>query len=414
MKTIHLFIAVGLLGLFTSCKKEQTAENELKPVQLSEKQQLVINQVNSFGFDFFRKVCEASGNEKNMMVSPLSVSIAFGMARNGAGGGTLEAMSATLGLSAMTDAEANASYKYIIDKFESLDPRVKMSIANSIWYRNSFTVLPDFLSTNKEYFNAEVSPLDFGNPDAVETINSWVSDKTNALIPSIIDNIPEDMVMYLINAIYFKGQWKYQFDKANTADKPFHRTDGSTIQAAAMIQHAQLSYFQGENFEAVELPYNQGNFNMTVLLPASGVPVTDVVNQLTTQNWETWVPQFTPRDIQIQLPRFRFTYQETKMIPVLSDMGMAVAFNPDLADFTRINSDGGLYISDVRHKTFIETNEEGTEAAAVTSIGISVTSVGEDPVPYDFIVDRPFVFLITEKSTGSVLFIGTLMNPAEN
>jgi serpin B len=411
MKRSIFLILACIIPYIYSCKKDTSAAAQEKQVQLTLKQKAIVEQSNSFGFDFFRKVMEVSGDDNNLMISPLSVSMAFGMTRNGAAGSTLEAMNSTLGLSGMTDQEANESFKYILETFGGLDPKVNVSIANSIWYKDTFTVEQDFIETDKTYFNAEVNALNFSDPASVETINGWVSDNTNNLIPKIIDNIPDDMVMYLINAIYFKGQWKYKFDENNTTDKTFQLSDGSSVIASSMLQHTNLKYYNGEGFEAVELPYNQGNYNMVIFLPDQGSTVTSVIEKLTLDNWNNWYRQFATMDIQLQMPKFKFAYEEKEMKAILSDMGMAVAFNPDLADFTRINSLGGLYISEVRHKTFIETNEAGTEAAAVTSIGIGVTSVGEDPLPYEFIVNRPFVFFIHEKSTGSILFFGTVMNP---
>jgi len=411
MKTLVLASIILLSGVSNSCDKEKETPGEVKPVQLTEKQRMVVNRSNTFGFDFFRKVYEKSGNEKNLMVSPLSVSMAFGMARNGAAEGTLEAINQTLGMGGLSDSEINESYKYILETFSELDPRVKMAIANSIWYRNTFHVEQDFISTNQQYFHAEVNPLDFTSPSAVEQINDWVSTNTNDLIPTIIEEIPEAMVMYLINAVYFKGQWRYQFDKKNTMDKPFHLEGGSTIQAPFMVQKTDLSFYDGDGFRAAELPYNQGNYNMVVMLPDEGKTVSDIIAKLTTENWKNWQKSFTTGEIQLQLPKFKFAYEEKNMKPILSDMGMTVAFIPDVADFTRINKAGQLFISEVKHKTFIETNEEGTEAAAVTSIGIEVTSVGPNPV--ELILDRPFVFFIHEKTSGSILFIGTIMNPGQ-
>jgi len=251
--------------------------------------------------------------------------------------------------------------------------------------------------------------LDFSSPTAVDIINNWVKEKTNELIPKIIDGIPDGAVMYLVNAIYFKGQWKYQFEAKNTAQKPFFLANGSGIQVPAMTQHASFQYFKGTGFEAVELPYNQGNYSMTILLPETGKTVNDIIPQLSQENWNIWSRQFTDRDIQLQLPKFKYEYEEKQMKPILSDMGMGVAFI-DNADFTRINREGGLYISRVLHKTYIETNEEGSEAAAVTAVEISYTSAGPDQ-PYFFTINRPFIYFIQEKSTGTILFIGTVMNP---
>lgn len=413
MKRTFLIISLISISCLTfSCKKENTdnTPGDFKQVNLTEKQKQLINTSNAFGFEFFKKVTEISGSETDMMVSPLSVSMALGMTRNGAANGTLEAITNTLGLGGMSDAEINESYKYIIETFSGLDPKVKMQIANSIWYHNTFTVEQPFVLANQQYFDASVSKLDFANPASVDVINGWVNEKTNTLIPEIIDQIPAEAVMYLVNAVYFKGQWKYQFDKAKTEQKPFHLYNGTELQVPSMTQHETHPFFQGPGFTAIELPYNQGNYVMSVLLPDAGKTVEDVITQLSQENWNTWSSQFANRDIELQMPKFKYEYNEKQMKPILSDMGMGVAFDLENADFTRINPDGGLYISRVLHKTFIKTDEEGSEAAAVTAVEVGVTSVGPDQ-PYFFTIDRPFVYFIQEKSTGTILFIGKVMNP---
>jgi len=411
MKALLLILTlISFSFLSFSCSKEKKEATEMKTVTLTEKQKQLITSSNAFGFQFFNKVVGISGNNTNLMVSPLSVSMAMGMTRNGAAGSTLEAMTNTLGYSGMSDSEINESYKYIIETFSTLDPKVKMQIANSIWYRNTFNVEQAFLLSNQQYFDASVAPLDFTSPSAIGIINTWVNEKTNQLIPKIIEEIPADAVMYLINAVYFKGQWKYQFAKDKTQPKPFYLSDGAEVQAQSMAQHALLKYYAGTGFEAIELPYNQGNYSMAVILPEQGKSVNDIISMLSQENWNSWSRQFAEKDIQLQLPKFRYEYDEEQMKQILSDLGMAVAFDSDQADFTRINANGGLYISRVKHKTFIETNEEGSEAAAVTSVEVGVTSVGPDQ-PYFFAVNRPFIYFIQEKSTGTILFIGTVMNP---
>ena len=413
MKRFLLIISIiSISGLTFSCKKEKTDNipGEFQQVNLTEKQKQLINTSNAFGFEFFKKVSEISGSDANMMVSPLSVSMALGMTRNGAAGSTLEAMTNTLGFAGMSETEINESYKYIIETFSGLDPKVKLEIANSIWYKNTFVVEQPFILTNQQYFDASVTKLDFSSPTAVDIINAWVNEKTNTLIPKIIDKIPYDAVMYLINAVYFKGQWRFQFDKAKTQQKSFYLADGTEVQASAMSEHESFPYYKGSGFEAIELPYNQGNYVMSILLPDAGKNVKDVIAQLSQENWNAWSGKFANRDIQLQLPKFKYEYDEKKMKPILADMGMGIAFS-DNADFTKINSNGGLYISRILHKTFIETNEEGTEAAAVTAVEISYTTAGPDQ-PYYFTINRPFVYFIEEKSTGTILFIGTVMNPS--
>lgn len=405
MKTIPFIILFFFLLLSTSCNKEDSKPTEIKTVQLTQKQKELVGKSNSFGFTFFKTALGRNTSNKNMMISPLSVSMALGMTRNGASGTTLSAMTSTLGFDGMSDTEINDSYKYIIETFTKLDSKVNLSIANSIWYRNTFSVLDAFKNTNKEYFNATVTPLDFMNPESVNTINSWVSEKTNNLIPKIVDKISSDNVMFLINAVYFKGQWKYQFDKNNSGPKPFYLSNGTAIQAQSMVQHATLPYFENTMLQAVEMPYNQGNYTMTLVIPKGSISLKDVANSLNTS--PDWL--FVDKDIQVQLPKFKFEYSEEAMLDILTQMGMGVAFIPGQADFTRINPQGDLFISAVKHKTFIETNEEGTEAAAVTSVVVSVTSFPGGPT--QFIVDKPFIFFIREKSTGTILFIGTVQNP---
>lgn len=412
MKRLFLIITFLITaGIAFSCSKEKSETgSQYTQVNLSSDQKQLVVQSNAFGFEFFKKVHEISGSNTNLMVSPLSVSMALGMARNGAAGSTLDAMNNTLGFAGMSDAQVNESYQHIVGAFTTLDPNVKLQIANSTWYRNGFTVEPSFISANRQYFNSEVTALNFADPNAVSTINGWVSDKTNKLIPTILDQIPADAMMYLVNAVYFKGQWKYQFETANTAQKPFTHTNGTVVQAPSMNQHATFPYFKGTGFEAIELPYNQGNFVMSVILPDAGKSVGDIIPLLSQENWNTWSKQFADREIQLQLPKFRYAYEEKQMKPILSGMGMGVAFDADQADFTRINPEGGLYISRVLHKSYIATDEEGTEAAAVTAVEIGVTSVGPGQV-YHFTIDRPFIYFIQEKSTGTILFIGTVMNP---
>lgn len=411
MKTISLFLLLSFSFVALSCSKEKAeTPGEYKPVNLTEKQKQLISSSNAFGFEFFKKVNEISGSSSNLMVSPLSVSMALGMTRNGAAGSTLEDMTNTLGFSGMSDMDINESYKYIIETFSSLDPKVKLQIANSIWYRNTFTVEQPFVAANQNYFNAEVAPLDFTSPTAVKTINDWVNAKTNKLIPSILDQIPADAVMYLVNAVYFKGQWRYQFETKNTTQKPFYLSDGTVAQVPSMMQHESLPYLRGTGFEAIELPYNQGNFTMTVLLPDAGKTVNDIIPLLSQENRDSWSPLFNEKDIQLQMPKFKYEYEEKNMKPILTDMGMGVAFDSHNADFTRINSEGSLYISRMMHKTYIETNEEGSEAAAATVVEVSRDTAGS-PDTFLFTVNRPFVYFIQEKSTGTILFIGTVMNP---
>jgi len=397
-KIITLIIPLLLL---VACDKNP----EVFPVSL--KQQEVINSGNVFGFDLFRKINETEIAAKNLFISPLSISMALGMTLNGANANTLDEMKAAMYFSSLTNDEINKTYRYLLDNLISLDPKVVMEIANSIWYRNTFNVLPDFLTTNQTYFDAEVSPLDFDDPASKDVINKWVSDNTNSKIKTIIDEITPEMVMYLINAVYFKGQWKYQFDKSDTYEAEFEKSDGSKKSVSMMKLESDINFLSNELFRAVELPYGKGNYSMIVMVPKDNYDVNDIIEELNEDNWNSWMDAMAEsEDAKIHLPKFKFEY-EIKLNDALQALGMSDAFQPGIADFTRINSDGGLYISEVKHKTFVEVNEEGTEAAAVTSVGIGYTSMPDNYL----IANKPFLFVIKEKNTKAVIFIGKIMEP---
>jgi serpin B len=312
----------------------------------------------------------------------------------------------------LSPEEINTSYQTLVKALKSLDKKVILEIANAIFYRDDFQVENGFISTNKNFYDAEVSALDFGSPNALKTINDWVANKTHDKIDKILDKISNDHIMFLINAIYFKGIWQSEFEKKNTAEKDFYLENGSTVKTDFMQQENSVLYSSNELFQAVQLPYGQGNYTMNIFLPQAGKSLQDITENLDKENWKNWNKNFVETNVDIELPKFKFEYELT-MNQVLTDMGMGIAFTRGVADFTGINRGGNLNIDYVKHKSFIEVNEEGTEAAAVTVVAIEFTSVGgTTKVP--FYVNRPFLFAITEKSTGAVLFMGTVRNPQVN
>jgi serpin B len=290
-----------------------------------------------------------------------------------------------------------------------LDPKVILEIANAIYYREDFPVEQDFVSTNQNYYDAKVEALDFGSPQAVNTINDWVTDKTHNKIDKIIDQISDEHIMFLLNAIYFKGIWQSEFDEDYTEDLPFYLENGSTVQVPTMQKTESLPYYSNNIFRAVKLAYGAGNYNMFVFLPREENSLEDIVDELSVDSWKNWMESFTDTvNIDLKLPRLKYKY-EIKLNDVLTDMGMGIAFTRGMADFTGINKNGNLNIDYVKHKTFIEVNEKGTEAAAVTVVAIEYTSVG--PQNMQFNVNRPFLYAITEKDTDAILFMGTVKNP---
>jgi len=393
--------------LFLQCEHtvvvpEKRIFRELNPLE-----KRLVESDNKFGLKLFREVIHAEPDKRaNVFISPLSVSMALGMTLNGANTNTLEAMQNTLELAGLTTEEINQSYKSLIELLLQLDPKVKFQIANSIWHRNDYTLEQDFINLNKTFFNAIVRALDFADPSAKDIINSWVKEKTNNLIDKIIDEIRRDHVMFLINAIYFKGDWSYQFDPAQTKDDFFTTLDGSTRPCRMMHLQADLRYFDNASFQAIDLTYGDAGFSMTILLPRVRTQIDSLIAAFTPENWAAWMNGFSTRKVELAMPKFTTQY-EIKMNDVLAALGMGIAFT-DFADFTRMYKPGGLRIDEVKHKTFVKVDEEGTEAAAVTSVGIVETSL---PQIITMRVDHPFVFAIRENHSQTILFIGKMAAP---
>ena len=336
--------------------------------------------------------------------------MALGMTMNGAAGETQTAMESTLGFKDMSSGDINESYKNLIGALTTIDPKVTLEIPNSIWYSHVFSVLQEFIDVNKDYFNAEVHPLDFLNPASVDVINNWVAESTHDKIKNILDQIDPEARMFLINAVYFKGSWVYEFDEQYTEPETFYLADGTTKQVDMMKQEAKLSFFANELFEAVDLSYGGGNFSMVVMLPKETHTPEDIIDQMNDENWSAWINNFSEANIQLSLPKFKLEYGK-RLNDELIGMGMAPAFDPYAADFSKINPDEPLFIGFVKQKTFIDVNEEGTEAAAVTIVGMFTTSTQDPPVPYFFTVNKPFIFAIKERDTGAILFLGKVMEP---
>jgi serpin B len=409
MKNKIWFLA-GLLSvsfLFIQCEHTVVSPPDRIFRELTPLEKRVVDSDNNFGLKLFREVIQAEPDKsKNVFISPLSVSMALGMTLNGANGGTLEAMQETLELAGLTTEEINQSYKSLIELLVQLDPKVKFQIANSIWHRDDYTFEPDFINLNKTFFNALVRALNFTDPGAKDIINGWVKEKTNNLIDKIVDNITRDHVMFLINAIYFKGIWTYQFDPAKTQDDFFTTLDGSTKPYRMMHLQSDYSYFENASFQAIDLSYGDAGFSMTILLPRARTQVDSLIAAFTPENWAAWMASFSTQKVELAMPKFTTQY-EIKLNDALAALGMGIAFTGS-ADFTKMYKPGGLAIDEVKHKTFVKVDEEGTEAAAITSVGIIRTSL---PLIISIRIDHPFVIAIRENHSQTILFIGKIVTP---
>ena len=404
-----LFIFLMSIALLSCQKQEPEQENSF---DLPQKSAELIEADNSFGLDFFKKVTQLANPNDNTMVSPLSVSLALSMTYNGAEGNTKTEMEKTLRLNGLTTAQINESHKALLAALKSADPDVLLEIANAIYYRQELTVKEQFIATNKNYYDAEVKSLNFDAVDAKDIINQWVAEKTRDKIPEIIDQIDGDLAMILLNAIYFNGIWQFKFDENKTHELPFRHGDGTMKDVATMSQETSLEYYSNDKFSAVHLPYGKGQYRMTVLLPDQDQTTESLIADMTLPNWKGWLKEFRKHDnVVVSMPRFKFAWEMT-LNDILATMGMPSAFNPNAADFSGITGGKDLFIGFVKHKTYIDVNENGTEAAAVTAVGMYTTSMPSDiPKKIYFTVDRPFLFVITEKSTGAILFIGEIRAP---
>lgn len=391
---------LGLSLLFVQCEHNLVAPDHRVFRELTSFEKQLVDSDNRFGLKLFREVVKHKKGE-NVFISPLSVAMALGMTLNGANGETYEAMQNTLELAGLSQEEINQSYQSLIALLMQFDPRVQFQIANSIWHRQEMAFEQDFIARNQTYFNASVRGVDFDAPATLNLINTWVKDNTGGRIPQIIDNIKPEHVMFLINAIYFKGIWTYRFDPAQTKDDWFTTASGTQQACKMMHQKANLRYFWNQAVQAIDLPYGDAGFSMTILLPHRGVSLDSLITSISPEIWADWMNGFTKHEMTLALPRFRLAFDIT-LNEILQQMGMGIAFTPN-ADFTGMYQPGGLRISEVKHKTFVEVDEEGTEAAAATSVGIGVVSA-----PPHLRIDRPFIFAIRESHSQTILFIGKM------
>lgn len=413
MIKLNSFLLI-LAILFSGCEKsgeEFDAKDLPDPIkiELRSAEAEIVKTDQQFAFEFFKNVFdeEAGGEDQSFMVSPFSLSMALTMTWNGADGETKTAMQKTLKMENYEDDDINGYYKKLKEALLKTDPSTKLSIANSIFTNKFVTIKPDFIKTNSDYYNATVQPVDFTLPTTKDIINKWASDNTNGLIKKVIDETKAKDLMYLLNAIYFKGIWTTKFDAKNTSKKAFMTENGTKRVVDMMSQTAKFNYTEDETMQVMQLPYGNQAFSMLVLLPKSGKKQIDVVTAL--QNKEYWrskIAALRQFEVELSLPKYKTEYSK-RLNDVLINMGMGLAFS-DAANFSGM-SDLPAKIAFVKQDTYISTDESGTEAAAVTTVGMTFTSIGPTtPQKVIFNADKPFLYVIQENSTGAILFIGSV------
>jgi serpin B len=398
------------LGGIVACHSDLEEEGDgntlfdARPILLELTEKIATD--NTFAFDLFRTTIQSS-DETNVFVSPLSVNMALSMTMNGAAGETLDEMKEVLRAAEYSMDDINQYNKALRDALLKVDPSTNISIANSIWYHNTLTVKNEFISVNKNCYDAEIKALDFRSSDAVKKINEWVSGKTNKKIPVIIESLSPSEVMCLINAIYFKGIWNLKFKKKETKEEDFHPEKSSLHKVNMMQQTALFLYSEDDNCSYLRMAYGNGAFSMIVMLPHDDKTMNDVIANLNKESWYQAMQTMGTYEVNLRIPRFKTECEYQMHQSILPAMGMEISFS-NFANFSGI-SDLPFKISRVIHKTFVDVNEEGTEAAAVTAV-VGDNSVGPGPaIPKtDYVVNKPFAFAICENSTGVILFIGKM------
>lgn len=400
-----LVFAAACSGSPTGTSGAPADSLKVLPRALSDGELAAIRSSNRFAFDLFKSI-NTRFADTNLFISPLSASFALGMTLNGANGETFDGMRTALRLEESELASINDAYRDLITLLLELDSSVDMRIGNAIWYRETFPFHQAFFDTVSHYFNARVAGLDFSNPGTADRINAWVDTATAGKITKVVDGIGDGIVMLLMNAIYFKGSWRSQFDPAQTQDAPFATERGGSYQARMMHLDTDVALSSVNGVQAVDLPYGRAAFTMTAILPPAGTDVDAFIATLDQTQWEAIVNGLHHARADVYLPKFQMTWEDT-LNSDLKAMGMDRAFCDGCADFTRMSPMGeNLFISFVKQNTFVNVNEEGTEAAAVTTVGVELTS-GPPTIRFD----RPFIFVIRERLSGTILFMGKVAVP---
>ncbi len=409
--TALLFVSIPI---FSSCAKDSGGISKV-PVVSGERSDELANKVDQglvgsnidFAFNIFgRLIMEDSG--QNVFISPLSILLALAMTYNGAVGDTNLAIADAMEFSGMDMEELNQGFSDLMISVLNGDPDVQINIANSIWPRLGFDPEEDFIDINRKYYSSEVNELDFSDPGAVNTINGWIEDATEEKIKKMLIKIPPDAVMYLINAIYFKGDWTYPFEEESTSDKDFDLEDGSKKLVPMMHMTEHFDYMAGDGFGAVRLPYGEEEkFSMYIVLPDEGLAIDGILEGFDGDSWNNLGSRMSDMEVRLAMPKFKMEYGVKLLNDVLTDLGMGIAFGPE-ADFSGINPD--IFISKVMHKAVIEVNEKGSEAAAATIVEMVESAMPAGEI-IEFIVDRPFFFVIADDRSGAILFMGKVVEP---
>jgi serine protease inhibitor len=421
--TLAVILLLGLGGLVSQEEARSISSLQhlsMAPRLMATKSEAHLSQLadanNRFGFNLFNLITQPplqpETQPPNIVISPQSMAIALGMTRNGTAGTTQTEMTQVLGLEQFDPATVDASYRKLIKTWQTTNDDVELAIANALWVNQNISLNQQFIKRSQNFYQGIVTNLNFADSSAKEQINQWVASNTAQHIPQILDSISPDDALYLINAIYFKGSWTNKFDHRDTTEQAFQIEPNQTKPVAMMSQSGDYRYYENQQFQAIRLPYGkQGELGMYIFLPQANSNLGQFNQQLNLANWQEWLSQMRSQPGNVSLPKFKLE-SDTDLKAVLSSLGMQQVFDATQADFTPMTDDT-VGINTVKHQAVIEVNEEGTEAAGVTSIGIHITSATPQPQSFVMNINRPFFFAIRDDITEAILFMGNVVDPQD-
>ncbi len=405
---LGVLILVGILFSVAYYFKHRNTATANPTVSLKSVSSSFTTANDNFGVNVFSQLVKQSP-QTNVLISPVGIAMALSMVYNGANGSTQTAMQKVLNYQGLSLNTINNSSSALVTGLKNSDPEVTLSIANSIWLKKSFKVNQSFLNTAQKDYRAKATTLDFNSPSAPNTINNWVRNATDGKIPTIVQNIPSSEIMYLINAVYFKGAWHTKFDPSQTRSYPFTTGSSSTVQAKLMTQTGTYNYYSDNSIQAIQLPYGKNQrITMNVYLPTN---ITTFLQNISYAQLASIDSKYTQQQGTVLLPKFTLSYSQN-LNGTLKALGMGVALNPyGAANFNGIAKK--IHISELKHKAYIDVNEQGTTAAAATSVGLISNAVAGPSSGFYMEVDKPFVLTIQDKLTNEVLFVGAIQNPGQ-
>lgn len=408
-KTLTLLLSIILTSLFLTACGSKT-----KDMDVSAATKITVTN-EEVGFSLLKNA--EADDDGNIFISPTSVLIAMLMVYNGTDGETKKEIEEALEISGLSEEEINEATKALLTALARNEEKLEITLANSLWLNDDFSFQNEFAKKMEDYFAAEIAEIDINDNASAKQINDWVKKETNNMIDEIVESpLPKDIVAYIINALYFNGTWQYEFDKSATYDDIFYTENGEE-KMPFMSLDKEFTYLETDDFQAVKLPYNEGEMNMQVFLPKEGISIDELSNKLDSKNWEKWQKDFSPEvEGSVRLPKFKLEY-ETLLNEPLKQLGIIQAFGDGekAANLSRmVNESVRLQISEVKQKTAIEVDESGTEAAAVTSVGIEMTSAPIEDERFYMDINRPFLLAIYDEELDHALFLGIIKHPKQN